>query len=96
MSRAQIPDATAAEEQAIREDIDEWALIGGSSKSQQKLHIAVGDAPALCARAGVAGNVTDRDRERLVPKPVGVFPPGYHDLCRYCVQAWREGKHGQE
>jgi hypothetical protein len=93
MSRPEIPDATDAEEQEIRADIEQWVVIGGSAKTRQKLHIADDDDCSLCAQPGIRGNVAERDRERMVPKPVAVYPPGFHDLCRYCVQAWREDKH---
>jgi len=94
MSRPEIPDADDDEEAQIRADIEQWAIIGGSAKTRQKLHIATDDGLSVCARPGIRGNVADRDRDRMVTKPVAVYPPGFHDLCRYCVQAWREGEHG--
>lgn len=90
MSRPVIEPATDTEREQIRADIEEWAIIGQSQKSQQRVHIPGDDDITECASDGMRGNITERSRQNMVTKPTAVLPPGYHPICKYCVQAWRD------
>lgn len=80
-----INDATRAEEIAIRDAVGEFYLVAGNGHGRPRFHLPGTDGEPRCG-----GRTTQhlRDRE-FEAKATTIYPVGYHDLCKHCVDLWR-------
>ena len=77
-----IDPASDEEELSIREESDTFVKM---SSHVSKYHIHVGDYEPLCEEAKL-------DAEKAKVREWELYPPGHVDLCKNCVQCWREGE----
>lgn len=78
-----IEPATEEEEDAIREEIEEFARV---NRNPQCLHIQYptsNEPDPLCREI----------RSELKTRPVDAYPVGYKPICLRCLRAWRRGEH---
>ena len=89
----EIPEITDAEEMQIRDEYDRF--VKGNGHNSKALHLpADGDEiKPLCDCAlrneGCALN-GNQGKTDWGTKDPAVYPPGYYDICKFCVQRWRD------
>lgn len=99
MNARELVTVTDKREQAIRDAITEFVMVGRASSDNCSVHIpkdavdADADALApLCERTVAKRNPNENIQHaaKWKRKPTAVYPPGHKPICRYCATRWAD------
>ena len=97
MSDIEFKGATKNEEHQIRDEYNQFVI--GSGMQCKTLHLpGFGkDINTLCDKCHLLNtNKTSDDGSEWKTKNVAVYPVGYRDICKSCVEKWRKIKMNAE